>query len=88
MTWLYVDSVYSKIQQEPLQAGGTVCVQKYECRLRKSRKPSTARNAVIARRRSLSGGIAVYHVQATLDTLTSVRAEGIVNINRHRLWEL
>jgi len=41
--WPYVDSVYSKLQQELLQAHGTVRVQKYECRLRKSRKSSTAR---------------------------------------------
>jgi len=51
--WPYVDSVYSKLQQELLQAHGTIRVQKYECRLRKSRKPSTARIAdskVIKRR--------------------------------------
>jgi len=40
--WPYVDSVYSKLQQELLH---TVRVQKYECRLRKSRKSSTARVA-------------------------------------------
>jgi len=39
--WLYVDSVYTKLQQELLQAHGTVGVQKYECRLRKSKKPNT-----------------------------------------------
>ena len=37
--WPYVDSVYTKLQQELLQQNGTVRVQKYECRLRKSRKP-------------------------------------------------
>ncbi|KAF8458932.1 hypothetical protein BGX38DRAFT_1325934 [Terfezia claveryi] len=43
--WPYVDSVYSKLQQELLQAYGTVRVQKYECRLRKSRKSSVAQVA-------------------------------------------
>ena len=52
-----MDSVYSKLQQELLQAYGTVRVQKYECRLRKSKKSSTARVAdsdgkVIKRRHS------------------------------------
>ena len=36
--WPYVDSVYTKLQQELLQQNGTVRVQKYECRLRKSKK--------------------------------------------------
>ncbi|KAF8446829.1 hypothetical protein BGX38DRAFT_1330659 [Terfezia claveryi] len=39
--WPYVDSVYTKFQSELLQAYGTVRVQKYECRLRKSRTLST-----------------------------------------------
>jgi len=43
--WPYVDSVYTTLQQELLQAHDTVRVQKYECRLRKSRKSSTARVA-------------------------------------------
>jgi len=50
-----VDSVYSKLQQELLQAHGTVRVQKYECRLRKSKKSSTTQDAdgkVIKRRHS------------------------------------
>ncbi|KAF8428782.1 hypothetical protein EV426DRAFT_585898 [Tirmania nivea] len=56
--WPYVDSVYSKLQQELLQAYGTVRVQKYECRLRKSRKSSVAQvsadtdGKVIKRRQS------------------------------------
>ena len=37
--WPYVDSVYTRLQQELLQQNGTVRVQKYECRLRKSKKP-------------------------------------------------
>ncbi|KAF8426070.1 hypothetical protein EV426DRAFT_710546 [Tirmania nivea] len=45
--WSYVDSVYSELQQELLQAHSTVRVQKYECRLRKRRKSSTARVADI-----------------------------------------
>ena len=52
-----MDSVYSKLQQELLQTYGTVRVQKYECRLRKSKKSSTARvsdsdGKVIKRRHS------------------------------------
>jgi len=53
--WPYVDSDYSKLQQELLQAHGTVRVQKYEFRLGKSRKSSAARVAdgrVIKRRHS------------------------------------
>ena len=55
--WPYVDSVYTKIQQELLQKNGTIRVQKYECRLRKSSKPGTARVAVegkIIKRRNSS----------------------------------
>ena len=54
--WPYVDSVYTKLQSELLQCNGTVRVQKYECRLRKSSKSGTARVApegkVIKRRNS------------------------------------
>jgi len=53
--WPYVDSVYTKLQQELLQAHGTVRVQKYECRLRKSKKSSTTQDTdgkVIKRRHS------------------------------------
>ena len=39
--WPYVDSVYTKLQQELLQCNGAIRVQKYECRLRKSRKSGT-----------------------------------------------
>ena len=42
--WPYVDSVYTKLQSELLQAQGTVRVQKYECRLRKSKKSSTTQD--------------------------------------------
>ncbi|KAF8416249.1 hypothetical protein EV426DRAFT_512398, partial [Tirmania nivea] len=41
--WPYVDAVYTKLQSERLQAYGTLRVQKYECRLRKSKKSSTTR---------------------------------------------
>ena len=55
-TWSYVDSVYTKLRGEELQAYGKVRVQKYECRLRKSKKSSTAKSAsdnkVIKRRHS------------------------------------
>ena len=43
--WPYIDSVYMKLQSELLQCNGTMRVQKYECRLRKSTKPSTAKVA-------------------------------------------
>ena len=39
--WPYVDSVYTKLQQELLQQNSTVRFQKYECRLRNSKKPGT-----------------------------------------------
>ncbi|KAF8419735.1 hypothetical protein EV426DRAFT_676556 [Tirmania nivea] len=39
--WPYVDSVYTKLRSGLLQAYGTVRIQKYECRLRKSRTSST-----------------------------------------------
>ncbi|KAF8427845.1 hypothetical protein EV426DRAFT_640458 [Tirmania nivea] len=45
--WSYVDSVYSKLQKELLQAHGIARVQKYECRLQKSKKSSTFRVADI-----------------------------------------
>ncbi|KAF8424877.1 hypothetical protein EV426DRAFT_701143 [Tirmania nivea] len=55
--WPYVDSVYLKLEQELLQAYGIVRVQKYECRLRKSRKSNIAQvvdsdGKVIKRRQS------------------------------------
>ncbi|KAF8424878.1 hypothetical protein EV426DRAFT_597610 [Tirmania nivea] len=55
--WPYVDSVYTTLQQELLQCNGTVRVQKYECRLRKSSKSSTAKVATegkIVKRRNSS----------------------------------
>ena len=42
--WLYIDSVYSRLQQELLQAHGTVRIQKYECRLWKHKKSSTTQD--------------------------------------------
>jgi len=56
--WPYVDSVYTKLALEMLQCNGTMRVQKYECRLRKSSKPRTAR--VAAEARPSSGEIVVY----------------------------
>lgn len=54
--WPYVDSVYAKLQSEMMRAYGTIRVQKYECRLRKSRKSSTVKdppeNKVVKRRHS------------------------------------
>ena len=53
--WPYVDSVYSKLRSDVLQAYGKVRVQTYECRLRKSRKSSTRESSdgkVIKRRHS------------------------------------
>jgi len=47
-----VDSVYSKLEQELLQAHGPVRVQKYECRLWKSKKSSTTDGKVIKHRHS------------------------------------
>jgi len=57
--WPYVDLVYTKLQQELLQAHGRVRAQKYECRLRKSKKSSTTQDAD---GRSLNVGIAVFEM--------------------------
>ena len=43
--WPYVDSVYRTLRGEQLLCNGTVRVQKYECRLRKSSKSGTAKVA-------------------------------------------
>ena len=51
--------ICTKLQQELLQAHGTVRVQKYECRLWKSKKSSTAQDAD---GRSLNIGIAVFEM--------------------------
>ena len=53
--WPYVDSVYSKLQSELLQANGTV---QYECRLRKAESRAQLEMPVITR--SLNGGVAVF----------------------------
>ena len=66
--WPFVDSVYTKLQQELLQNNGTIRVQKYGCRLRKSRKSNTARDAqasgkVIKRRYSMVRDQHLCHVR-------------------------
>ena len=44
--WPYVDSAYTRLQLELLQAHETLRVQKYECRLRKSKtSDNTTRDA-------------------------------------------
>ena len=43
--WPYVDSVYTKLQSVMLRTYSTVRVHKYECRLRKSKKSSSAKEA-------------------------------------------
>ena len=58
--WPYIDSVYTKLQSELLQAHGTLRVQKYECRLWKSKMSNTTRDAdtsgkVIKRRVKYNG---------------------------------
>ncbi|KAF8425213.1 hypothetical protein EV426DRAFT_573443 [Tirmania nivea] len=53
--WPYVDSVYTSLSGEVLQCNGTIQVRKYECRLRKSTKSSTAKvteGKIIKRRHS------------------------------------
>ena len=44
--WPYVDSVYRTLRGEELKCNGTLKVQKYECRLRKSAKSSTVKVAI------------------------------------------
>jgi len=90
--WPYVDSVYSKVQQELLQAHGTVRVQKYECRLRKSRK-STQLELLMAR--LLNFGIAVCEILTfAMSELrshpvdgTSVTVERLGHIHTHEIEE-
>ena len=75
--WPLVDSVYSKTQGELLQNNGTVRVQKYECRLRKSTKSSTARpntdDKTIKRRHSSIREKHLCHVRMKISRLVDGR---------------
>ncbi|KAF8451341.1 hypothetical protein BGX38DRAFT_1269591 [Terfezia claveryi] len=86
--WPYVDSVYSKLQQELLQAYGTVRVQKYECRLRKSRKSSVAQVAdtdgkVIKRRQSSIRNANLCNVRIKVLHLVDGTAVTIERLDEH-----
>ncbi|KAF8448199.1 hypothetical protein BGX38DRAFT_1260228 [Terfezia claveryi] len=85
--WPYVDSVYTKLQSELLQAYGTVRVQKYECRLRKSKKSGTARDAtdgkVIKRRNSSIRDPHLCHVRIKVSRLVDGTAVIVERLDAH-----
>jgi len=82
--WLYVDSVYLKLQSELLQAGGTIRVQKYECRLRKSRKSGTAQVAdgkIIKCRHSSIRDAGLCNVQIKVSHPVDILLSALMNIH-------
>jgi len=85
--WPYVDSVYTKLQSELLQANGTVRVQKYECRLRKSKKSGTARDAtdgkVIKRRNSSVRDSHLCHVRIKVSRLVHGTTVTVERLDEH-----
>ena len=89
--WPYVDSVYTKLQSELLQAYGTVHVQKYECRLRKSKTSSTAQlqyttgtgNKVLKRRHSSIRDQHPYHVRIKVSRPVDGTAVTIQRLDEH-----
>jgi len=85
--WLYVDSVYTKLQSELLQAQGTVRVQKHECRLRKSKKSSTTQdgnaNKVIKRRHTSIREQGLCHVRIKVSRPVDGTAVTIERLDDH-----
>ena len=85
--WLYVDSVYTKLQSELLQAQGIVRVQKYECRLRKSKKSSTAQdgnaNKVIKRWHATIREQGLCHVRIKVSRLVNDTVVTIERLDDH-----
>jgi hypothetical protein len=82
-----VDSIYKKLGGNLKQKKGTVEVQKYECRLRKSQKSSTARPATdekkIKRRHSSIRIAGQCEVQIKV-TRSLIESVGVVTIERTR----
>ncbi|KAF8458120.1 hypothetical protein BGX38DRAFT_1265408 [Terfezia claveryi] len=85
--WPYVDSVYTTLQQALLQCNGTVQVQKYECRLRKSSKSATARVAaegkIIKRRNSSIRDKNLCHVRIKVSRPVDGTAVTIERLDEH-----
>jgi hypothetical protein len=80
--WPFVDAVYSKISGELIQNNGTTKVQKYECRLRKSkqsgtRKPDTGN---IKRRRTSVRESDLCHLR--MKVTRSLEGEQLVTVER------
>jgi hypothetical protein len=80
--WPFVDSVYSKISGEHLQNNGTVKVQKYECRLRKSKQSGTRRpdTGNIKRRRCTIREKDLCHLRMKVSR--SLEGEQLVKVER------
>ena len=85
--WRYVDSVYTTLRGEDLRAYGTVRVQKYECRLRKSKKSNTTRDApdgkVIKRRHSSIRDQGICNVRIKVSRLVDGSAVTIEHLDEH-----
>ena len=88
--WPYVDSVYCVLREEVLQCNGTICVQTYECRLRKSIKSSTAKVAeeskIIKWRHNSVRDKHLCHVQIKVSRPVDGTAITIERLNEHTLF--
>ncbi|KAF8433176.1 hypothetical protein BGX38DRAFT_211774 [Terfezia claveryi] len=85
--WPYIDSVYATLRGEVLQCNGTLRVQKYECRLRKSSKSSTAKVAtegkIIKRRNSSVRDKHLCHVRIKVSRPVNGSAVTIERLDEH-----
>lgn len=87
--WPYVDSVYRTLRGVELKCNGTVKVQKYECRLRKSSKSGTAKvtllvdGKIIKRRYSSIRDKDLCHVQIKVSRPIDGTAITIERLNEH-----
>ncbi|KAF8418741.1 hypothetical protein EV426DRAFT_618294 [Tirmania nivea] len=85
--WPYVDTVYRTLRGEVLQCNGTLRVQKYECRLRKSIKSSTAKVAtedkILKRRHSSIRDKHLCHVQIKVSKPVDGTAVTIERLDSH-----
>ena len=85
--WPYVDSVYRTLRGVELKCNGTIRVQKYECRLRKSSKSGTAKVApdgkIIKRRHSSIRDKDLCHVQIKVSRPVDGSAVTIERFNEH-----
>ncbi|RPB24048.1 hypothetical protein L211DRAFT_879435 [Terfezia boudieri ATCC MYA-4762] len=82
--WPYIDSVYTKLQQELLQNNGTMRVQKYECWLRKSKKSSQYDDSKVVKRRHTSiRDKHLCHVQIKVSCPVDSTADIIERLDEH-----